>query len=108
MVFKVNVLMVRLPNYRYACKLGNGGLYPADAEQALLVDEVVNICQDMLSNCSQASDKDVKKAAREAYADGDLISIFTTLTNRLLYRLTPPKYYNPLSPLLHLIHHTTP
>merc|ERR1712039_986682 len=57
---------------RYAGKLGSSGLYPADPEQALIVDCVMDTCQDALTKCPQDPDEAVKKQKREEYAGGKL------------------------------------
>lgn len=57
---------------RYAGKLGSSDLYPSDPEEALLVDVVMDTCQDALTKCPQDPDNDVKKAKREEYAAGKL------------------------------------
>ena len=52
---------------RFAGRQGNTNLYPADAAQALAVDEILDVCQDMLTKCPQNKDADEKKAARAEY-----------------------------------------
>lgn len=59
---------------RYAGKLGKSGLYPSDPEAALLVDCVMDTCQDALTKCPQDPDVEVKKKKREEYAEGKLKS----------------------------------
>merc|ERR1712039_946948 len=57
---------------RYASKLGSSGLYPSDPEKALIVDCVMDTCQDALTKCPQDPDEEVKKKKREEYAEGKL------------------------------------
>ena len=55
---------------RYAAKLAN--LYPLDPEEALQVDELVDVVGDILSSAPQNPDADVKKDLREKWAAGKL------------------------------------
>jgi glutathione S-transferase len=52
-------------HFRWAAK--KAGLYPADADAALLVDEVMHVCDEMSSKLPQHADKEVKKSMREAF-----------------------------------------
>uniref|UniRef100_A0A7S2LT09 GST N-terminal domain-containing protein n=1 Tax=Zooxanthella nutricula TaxID=1333877 RepID=A0A7S2LT09_9DINO len=68
---------------RYAGKLGSSGLYPADPEVALVVDVVMDICQDALTKCPQDPDEAVKKAKREEYAAGKLKGYMDALSKMI-------------------------
>jgi len=66
---------------RYAGKLGS--LYPTDPEQALVVDEVMDVAHDALGKCPQDPDDNVKKTKREEYAAGKLKDFMNLLSERL-------------------------
>ena len=68
---------------RFAGRQGNTNLYPADAAQALAVDEILDVCQDMLTKCPQNKDADEKKAARAEYMSGRCKAYFDLLNTRL-------------------------
>lgn len=68
---------------RYAAR--RAGLYPTDPEQALVVDEVVEICASIMTKVPYPKDvsDDERKAQREAYANGLLKKYFSLLSSRL-------------------------
>jgi hypothetical protein len=49
---------------------------------ALAVDEVMDVCQDILTKCPQDKDEEVKKAKRLEYAAGKMKSLFDLLGQR--------------------------
>ncbi len=55
---------------RYAAKLA--GLYPVDPVEALLVDEIIDTCNEVLASAPQNTDNDLKKSQREEWAAGKL------------------------------------
>ena len=55
---------------RYAGKLS--GLYPSDPVEALLVDEIIDTCNEVLASAPQTPDNDLKKTLREEWAAGKL------------------------------------
>ena len=42
-------------------------MYPKDERAALLCDEVMDLCQDILTKAPQDADEELKKANRQAY-----------------------------------------
>jgi hypothetical protein len=68
-----------LPN-RFVGKLS--GLYPEQPMDALAVDEVMDVVQDVLTRTPQDADADVKKAKREEYAAGKLKGYMALLAHR--------------------------
>jgi len=65
---------------RYAGK--KAGLYPKDDIEALLVDEIMDLTQDILTKTPQDDDEDVKIAKRKEYADGKMAALFDLLEQR--------------------------
>lgn len=57
---------------RFAAKHGDAGLYPADPESALIVDELLDVAADAFTKTPTDKDEEKKKAAREEYAAGRL------------------------------------
>lgn len=68
---------------RYAGKIT--GLYPEDPVKALYVDEVIDLCADMMMALYRyhGTDKDEKRAAREKAAKEDVPRYWGGLENRL-------------------------
>lgn len=60
---------------RYAGKLA--GLYPDDPADALLVDEIIDTSNEVLSSCPQNPDNEVKKTLREEWVAGKLQKFLT-------------------------------
>lgn len=59
---------------RFAGK--KSGLYPTDGVDAMMVDEAMDICQDIMTKCPQDPDPEVKKAKREEFAAGKMKDFF--------------------------------
>ncbi len=59
------------------------GLYPTDPLKALIVDEIMDACADLLQGVPQSDDKDQKKILRENYAAEKLPKYFELLCKRL-------------------------
>ena len=57
-------------------------MYPADDLAALAVDEMMDVCQDILTKCPQEKDEEVKKAKRQEYAAGKMKSLFELVAQR--------------------------
>ena len=57
-------------------------MYPADDLAALAVDEIMDVCQDILTKCPQDKDEEVKKTKRQEYAAGKMKSLFELLAQR--------------------------
>lgn len=68
---------------RFTAKLGRSGLYPADPEAALAVDEIMDVCQDAFSKLPQDPDQNAVKAKREEYAAGKLKAFMDILAKKL-------------------------
>ena len=51
---------------RWACRKAK--LYPADEDEALAIDELVSVAEDLASSAPQDPDAEAKKAKREAWA----------------------------------------
>ena len=66
---------------RYAGRLGQ--LYPSDPADGLAVDEVLDVCADVLTRCPQDKDPEVKKAKRAEYGAGAMKRYFDLLNARL-------------------------
>ena len=66
---------------RYAGRLGQ--LYPSDPADGLAVDEVLDVCADVLTRCPQDKDPEVKKAKRAEYGAGAMKRYFDLLAERL-------------------------
>lgn len=66
---------------RYAGKLAK--LYPIDTEEALLVDEVIEICADISAGIPYHSDAEEKKRLREEYATGKLKIFMSLIAKRI-------------------------
>lgn len=76
-VFTQSIAMLR-----FAGKLGDSGLYPSDPFDAMAVDEIIDIAQDMMTKCPQSADVDEKKKLREEYANGKLKSFLAIVEDR--------------------------
>mmetsp|Transcript_44839 Transcript_44839/g.100740 ORF Transcript_44839/g.100740 Transcript_44839/m.100740 type:complete len:206 (-) Transcript_44839:81-698(-) len=59
-----------------------GGLYPEDPTEALLVDEAVTTFFEVLGKCPQDPDPEAKKAKREEYAAGWMKVALTTMEKK--------------------------
>jgi glutathione S-transferase len=68
---------------RYAAKLGSSGLYPSDPGEALIVDCIMDTCQDALTKCPQEPNEEIKKQKREEYAAGKLKVYMTSLAEQI-------------------------
>lgn len=66
---------------RYVAKLAK--LYPEDAEKALLVDEIIDTCNDCITGAPQNPDPEVKKKLREEFAAGKLKVFYSFLADKL-------------------------
>lgn len=69
-----------LAHLRYAGK--KSGLYPTDDLQALRVDEVLDICQDVLTKTPHADDEAEKLAKRAEYTAGKMAGYMSLLAQR--------------------------
>jgi glutathione S-transferase len=59
------------------------GLYPADADAALRVDEVMDVAAEAGAKAPSAADAEEKRRLREAYADGPLAKYCAFLEARV-------------------------
>jgi len=66
---------------RYAAKLA--GLYPSDPLHALLVDEVIETCNEALAKAPQNKDEELKKKLREEYRANDLPRYYSFIQKRI-------------------------
>lgn len=72
---------------RYAAKLAN--LYPTDPEDALVIEEVIEVVVDCTGKIPQDKDPEAKKRLREEYAAKELPKYLSLLANRLSSSGTP-------------------
>lgn len=66
---------------RWAAK--KAGLYPDDADAALLVDEIMDVTSEVGNKAPQHSDAETKKKLREEYAAGPLAKYCTFLERKV-------------------------
>jgi glutathione S-transferase len=71
---------------RWAGKLS--GLYPQDGLKALAVDEIMDVCQEILSGAPSDPDAAIKEAKRKEYAAGPMKNLF----DRLAPRVSAPNF----------------
>lgn len=72
---------------RYAGKKSN--LYPKDDLEALAVDEILDIAQDVLTKAPHDSNETIKLAKRAEYAAGKMHSLFSLLAQRAAQTSSP-------------------
>jgi glutathione S-transferase len=64
---------------RWAGKKATPPLYPEDDLKALRCDEIMDVCQDVLTQCPKDKDEEVKKTKRAEYAEGKMKVFFEQL-----------------------------